>query len=324
MMLGVAGTELIGLAAQLGIADLLAAGPKPIQTLAEATGTRDHALLQAMRALTAIGVFAEPRPGYFANTTLSEFLRADQPNSLRGYAILLASDMMLRGWANLRHAVRTGQSALDEALGMETYAYLQQNPAEAAVFDAAMSSVSGRETAALREAYDFSQVGTLIDVGGGRGLVLAGLLDAYPRLCGVLFELPKVAEGARALLEAHLSSGRCRIETGDFCAGVPAGGDVYLLKRILVVLDEDRAQRVLRNCRGAMAPGGRLLVAEPDPSTSYGRLYDVFMLMAHGTGLRTEVEMQEVLARAGLELVHTISTNSALRLFECRPTPNNV
>src|SRR5215217_6464020 len=123
MMLGVAGTELIGLAAQLGIADLLHDGPRPIGTLAEATGTQERPLLQAMRALAALEVFAEPRPGHFTNTPLGELLRADAPDSLRGYAVLLASGTMLRGWANLPHALRTGQGALDDALGMEFYAY---------------------------------------------------------------------------------------------------------------------------------------------------------------------------------------------------------
>ena len=135
----------------------------------------------------------------------------------------------------------------------------------------------------------------------------------------MLFELPKVAEGARALLERHVAGERCRIEAGDFLAGVPQGGDAYLLKRVLVVLDDERARRVLRNCRNAMGPDGRLLVAEPDPSTLYGRLYDVFMLMAHGTRLRDESEMRELLGASGFGLARVISTRSALRLFEGEP-----
>jgi hypothetical protein len=319
MMLGVAGTQLIGLAAQLNIPDLLNDGAKSIETIAEATGTRKAALLQAMHALTALGIFAEPRPDHFAITPLGELLRTGVPNSLRDYAIMLASGMMLRGWANLSHALHTSQGALDDALGMETYAYLQQNTAEAAVFDAAMSSVSGQESIALGDAYDFSQFRTLVDVGGSRGLVLAGLLDAHPSLHGVLFDLPNVVAGARPLLGEHVAGGRCRIEGGDFCAHVPPGGDAYLLKRVLVVLDDDRSGQVLRNCRNAISTGGRLLVAEPDPSSLYGRLYDVFMLMAHGTQLRSEAEMGELLANSGFKLMQTIGTRSALRLFESEP-----
>jgi hypothetical protein len=199
---------------------------------------------------------------------------------------------------------------------MEVYADLQQNPADAALFDAAMSSVSGQEAAALRDAYDFSRFGTLVDVGGGRGLVLASLLDAYRALQGVLFELPKVAEGGRAPLDRYVKDGRCRIEAGDFCARIPPGGDAYLLKR---VLDDDRSRQVLRNCRDAIASGGRLLVAEPDPSTLYGRLYDIFMLMAHGTRLRAESEMRELLEGSGFQLTSIIGTCSALRVFEGQP-----
>jgi hypothetical protein len=319
MMLGVAGTQLVGLAAELGLADLLKDGPEQVETLARATGARKQALLQVMRALVELGVFAEPQPGLFANTSIGVLLRTGIPNSLRGYALLLSSKMILRGWANLRHALQTSEGALDDALGMEFYTYLQQNPGDAAVFDAAMSSVSGQEATALRDAYDFSRFGALVDVGGGRGLVLARLLEGYPTLSGVLFELPKVAEGARKLLEGYVTTGRCRIEAGDFCEGVPTGGDAYLLKRVLVVLDEDRARMVLQNCRHAIAAGGRLLVAEPDPSTRYGRLYDVFMLMGHGTRLRNEDDMRSLLAGAGFRLTRAIATRSALRLFEGEP-----
>jgi hypothetical protein len=202
---------------------------------------------------------------------------------------------------------------------MESYAYLQQNAADAAIFNAAMSSVSGQESAALQDAYDFSQFRALVDVGGNRGLLLAGLLQAHPTLHGVLFDLPKVVEGAHTLLGDHVASGRCRIEGGDFCSAVPSGADAYLLKRVLVVLDDDRSAQVLRNCRRAIMPDGKLLVAEPDPSTLYGRLYDIFMLMAHGTRLRSEADVQELLAKTGFELVRTVGTRSTLRLFEGVP-----
>ena len=162
---------------------------------------------------------------------------------------MLASGMMMRGWANLLHALRTTEGALDDALGMETYAHFQQNATDAAMFNAAMSSVSRQEAAALRDAYDFSQFHTLVDVGGNRGLVLAGLLEAHPKLQGVLFDLPKVTESANQLLGEYVANGRCRIEGGDFCSHVPSNADAYLLKRVLVVLDDDRAHQVLRNCR---------------------------------------------------------------------------
>jgi hypothetical protein len=319
-MLGVASTQLIGLAAQLGIADLLSDGPKSTAMLAKTTDTREQALLQALGALVALGIFIEIQPGVFANAPLGELLRTDVPNSFRDYAILLASGMMMRGWANLLHALRTSEGALDDALGMETYAHFQQNATDAAMFNAAMSSISQQESAALQDAYDFSQFHTLVDVGGNRGLVLAGLLRTNSTLQGVLFDLPKVVEGADQLLGEFVASGRCRVEGGDFCSYVPSGADAYLLKRVLVVLDDERASQVLRNCRAAISPGGQLLVVEADPSTLYGRLYDVFMLMAHGTRLRSEAEMQELFARSGFQLVRTLGTRSTMRLFVAAPT----
>jgi hypothetical protein len=135
----------------------------------------------------------------------------------------------------------------------------------------------------------------------------------------VLFDLPKVVEGAYTLLGEHVASGRCRIESGDFCSHVPSGADAYLLKRVLVVLDDHRSNQLLRSCRKAIMPGGRLLVVEPDPSTLYGRLYDIFMLMAHGTHLRSEADMQELFARSGFELTRTLGTRSTLRVFEGAP-----
>jgi hypothetical protein len=319
-MLGVASTQLIGVAAQLAIADLLCDGPKSISMLARATDTREQALLQVLGALVALGVFAEISPGVFANTSLGELLRTDVPNSLRDYSILLASGMMMRGWANLPHALRSSEGALDDALGMETYAHFQQNAADAALFNAAMSSVSRQESAALQDAYDFSQFHTLVDVGGNRGLVLAGLLRTHSQLQGVLFDLPKVVESADQLLGEFVASKRCRIEGGDFCLHVPSGADAYLLKRVLVVLDDDRATQVLQNCRKAILPAGQLLVVEADPSTLYGRLHDVFMLMAHGTHLRSEAEMRELFAKSGFHLARTLGTRSTMRLFVGVPT----
>jgi len=314
-VLGVASTQLIGLAAQLRIADLLSDGPQPIAKLAMTTDTREQALLQVLGALAALGIFTEIQPGVFANTALGELLRTDVPNSLRDYAILLASGMMMRGWANLLHALRTSEGALDDALGMETYAHFQRNAADAAMFNAAMSSVSQQEAAALQDACDFSQFHKVVDVGGNRGLVLAGLLRVHSALQGVLFDLPKVVEGANQFLGEFVASGRCRVEGGDFCSHVPLGADAYLLKRVLVVLDDNRARQVLRNCRAAILPAGQLLVVEADPSTLYGRLHDVFMLMAHGTRLRSEAEMQELFASSGFRLAKTLGTRSTMRLF---------
>jgi hypothetical protein len=272
-----------------------------------------------MRALTALEVFAETTRECYACTPLANLLRTDAPHSLRGYAFLMGSEQFARMWARLPHAARTGRSAFEEAFGTDFYAYLRQAPDFGAAFGEAMTSISRQEAAALRDAYDLSSCRVLVDVGGGRGLLLATLLQAYPSLRGVLLDLPPVAEGARTLLEAEGSHGRYEIVGGSYLEAVPPGGDIYLLKRVLQEHEDEPAREILGRCRAAMADGGRLLVAEPDISTRYGQLFDVFMLAVLGGRLRSEAEMRDLFAGSGLRLTRTIGTRSALRLFEGVP-----
>lgn len=181
MMFGTVQTQLIRVAAQLRIADLLKDGPKPIAELAEATGTDASALTRVMRALTDLGLVLETATRQFTCTPLGELLRSDTPDSLRSYALLVGSEWLTRPWPNLLQSVQTGTSAFEQVFGTPLYEYMQQHPDAAAVFNDALTSISKQEAIALREAYDFSEVRTLVDVGGGRGLLLATLLQAYPR-----------------------------------------------------------------------------------------------------------------------------------------------
>jgi hypothetical protein len=212
-----------------------------------------------------------------------------------------------------------GTSAFEQVFGMPLYEYMQQHADAAAVFNDALTSISQQEAIALREAYDFSAVRTLVDVGGGCGLLLATLLQAYPLLRGILFDLPLVVSGAQALLQPEIDSGRCHISGGDFFLAVPPGGDVYLLKRILPAFNDTQAQAILRNCRDAISPDGRVLVADPDTSSLYGSLFDIAMLVIFGGRLRTDAELQELFAGAGLTLTRTLDTRSTLRLVEGIP-----
>ncbi|HXV84939.1 MAG TPA: methyltransferase, partial [Candidatus Binatia bacterium] len=173
MMLGVAQTQLLRVAAQLGIADLLKGEPKSLEELAEVTDTQAAALLRIMRALIHLGIFAETETGKFICTPLGELLQADNPNSLRNYAILMSSDWLNRVWSNLLHSVQTGESAFEDVFGVNFYAYFQEHPDAGTVLNNAMTEISKQEGVALRDAYDFSAFHTVVDVGGGRGLLLA-------------------------------------------------------------------------------------------------------------------------------------------------------
>jgi len=318
MMLGVAQTQLLRVAAEIGIADLVKDGHQSIDTLAAATGTDALALARVLRGLAGIGVLAETAPQQFAGTSLSALLQRDHPSSLRDYAVVMGSDWAHNTWSQFPQSVQTGESGFEALFGQPCYPYLQNRPADLAVFNAAMTALSKQESTALQEAFDFSECRTVVDVGGGQGLLLATLLRSNPALRGVLLDPPKVIEGARTVLEAELASGRCEIVGGDFMTAVPAGGDVYILKRILMDRDDTQARRVLGHIREAMHPNGCVLVADPDPTTQYGALLDIMMLVVFGSGgrIRSEAELSELFASSDFILTRAVSTPPTLRMVE--------
>jgi hypothetical protein len=321
MMLGVAQTQLIRVAAEIGLADLVKDGPQSIDALALATGTQAPALARVLRGLTSLGVLVETAPQHFAGTSLTALLQTDHPNSVRDYALLMGSVWIHHTWPHLPQSLHTGGSAFEALFGQPCYAYLQDHPADVAVFNAAMTAVSKQESTALQEAFDFSICHTVVDVGGGLGLLLAALLRAYPALHGILLDLPRVVEGAHTVLENEVANGRCQLIGGDFLTAVPPGGDVYILKRILMDRDDAQARSLLRHIRDAMHPNGRVLVADPDPTSQYGSLLDMLMLVVFGSGsrIRSEAELRELFASAGFGLTRTLATPPTLRLAEAVP-----
>ena len=184
-----------------------------------------------------------------------------------------------------------------------------------------MSDLSTQEGLAIREAYDFAGCRTVVDVGGGRGGLLAILLHAFPSLHAILVDLPSGRGGAHAVFDVEPLQGRCQLVGGDFLEAVPAGGDLYILKRVLVDRTDDEAYTLLTNIRRAMAPHGRLLVADPDSRSPYGKLYDMMMLTVFGSRLRPDADMQALFAQTGFTLTRTIETHAVttLRLFEGVP-----
>jgi len=315
---------MIAVAAQFGLADLLNEGPKSVESLADATGTNAPALYRLMRALASEGIFKETDPGYFALTPVAERLRASDPHSLQDYAILFGSDFHYGSLPKLLQSVQTGDSAFEMTFGMNLFEYLHQHPTDATVFNKAMTSVSSQEAVAVSKAYDFSKVRTLVDVGGGHGILLSTILGANPSLKGILFDRPAVVENASVLLQHEGVAARCEIAEGDFFAGIPAGGDAYILKYIIHDWDDTRAQKILENCRKAMGPEGRLLVVDtviPAKNTPFiGKLKDIVMLAITSGGMeRTDVEFQNLFASAGFKLNRIIPTRTIVSIIEGIP-----
>jgi hypothetical protein len=314
--------QAVNVAAELGLADLLRDGPRTPAQLAEATGTHAHALYRLLRALASLGVFAEDEQGRFALTPLAETLRGDVPGSLRAVAVMMGGEHY-RSWAELLYCVQTGQTAFEKLYGEGVFAYLAAHPQAARTFDAAMVGIHGRETAAMLDAYDFAGLGTLVDVGGGNGSLLTAALHRHPKLRGILYDRPDVVERARPALKAAGLEERCQAVGGNFFEAVPAGGDAYLMRHIIHDWYDDQCLTLLRNCRKAMTPDGKLLLIEavipPSNGPFSSKFLDLNMLVIPGGMERSEREYRELLAAAGFRLARVVPTATEVSVIEGVP-----
>jgi O-methyltransferase domain/Dimerisation domain len=317
----------IYIAAQLGLADLLKEGSKPTEELAEATGTHASSLYRVMRALASVGIFAEDEPGRFALTPLAATLRSDSPDSLRAWAILALSEEHYRAWGDSMHSVRTGESAFIHTFGMGVWQYRAQHPERAKIFDEAMASLVKVYNAALLATYSFSTIKTLVDVGGGDGSLLVAILQANPKMNGVLFDLPHVAEKAKQRIAEADLEGRCEIVAGDAFDSVPSGADAYILSRVINAFDDKRAIAILQSCRHAMTRESKLLLLErvlPDQVGSsivaQGQVMsDLALMVVVGGRERAAAEHRGLVEAAGFAPIRIIPTQCEVSVIECEP-----
>jgi hypothetical protein len=310
------------LAVKLRIPDLLAAAPRPVNDLAGELGVNEDALYRVMRTLVSLGVFEENAPRTFANTLTSTILRSETPGSMYDMALWMSDPFHFQVYANALHSLRTGRPAVEQTVGVPVFEYFPKHPEESEIFNNAMTMFSGMVIPAVLEVFDFSGIGTLVDVAGGHGRVLTSILQKYPTMRGVLFDLEHVLAGARAVIESLGLSDRCRTVSGDFFKAVPAGGDAYIMKHIIHDWDDERAATILKNIRSAMNPGGRLILLEsvvaPGNQPDFAKLIDLEMLLMPGGRERTEQEFRDLFARAGFELTRITPTKSPLSVIEGR------
>ena len=307
--------------AALGLADHLAPGPRTVQELAEATGTHAPTLSRLLRTLASVGLCAtDDGQGRVRLTPRGEMLRSDVPNTVRPYVLAIHATHVERAWDGLTDAVRTGEPAFPSVHGADFWDYLSQHPEEGALFDAAMTGGAELRAQALLAARDLSGLGTLVDIGGGQGRLLAAALTANPGLRGVLFDRPEVLPGAEAFLTAAEVLVRCDLSGGDFFTAVPPGGDAYVLALIIHDWPDEQATTILRTCHRAMAPGARLWLIEQvvQPGDAYDRtkLLDLLMLVMFGAQERTAEEYQGLLEAAGFGQVTIHSTDTPYSLVE--------
>jgi hypothetical protein len=312
-------TQALYVAAKLDIAELLARGPRPVAELAEETGTHERSLFRVLRSLASVGVFREIEPKVFALTPLAEPLRSDAPGSMRNGAIFMGEAWHWRVWGDLLHSVRTGETAWGHTHGAEVFDYFAVNPEQAAIFNRAMTDMSTGVAPAIVEAYDFSEFGTLADIAGGHGYLLAQILKSNPQLSGILFDVASVIEGAGELLEKEGVSSRVEKVSGDFFASVPSA-EAYILKHIIHDWDDERSVTILKNIRKAMNPGAKVLVVESvvpaGDGPHYSKLLDLEMLASPGGVERTAEEYAALFEQANLRLTRIIPTRSPFSIVE--------
>lgn len=311
-------SQAVYVAARLGIADHLADGPETHDALAKATATHAPSLRRVLRLLAAAGVLNEREDGRFELTPVGSFLKSG-PGSFRAAAQLFGGPMVWQSWGDLLTTVRTGETALHRVFKTDSFAYFEEHPEEAAVFDEAMGSFTAMTAIAVAAAYDFSSMRKVVDVGGGQGALLAGILRANPELRGVVFDLPRLADGARRAIAASGVGDRLVFVGGDFFEAVPPGADAYVLKHVIHDWDDAKATRILRTCRAAMGPATKLLTVEGvyppridgSPESEGAARNDVNMMVCTGGRQRSEAEFRALYAAAGLRLAQIVETGFA-------------
>ena len=319
MAMGPLVSQALGVAARLGIPDLLAAGEKHVDDIAAETGTHAPSIYRILRTLASAGVFAETSPKSFINTLVSEALRSDVPGSMRNIMIFMAEPWHTLAWGNMMHSARTGETAWKATYGEEVFDWLANHPAESEIFNAAMTDMSGFAGPAVAEAYDFSSIDTLADIAGGHGFLLSQILKANPNVKGILFDLEHVIAGAGDMLERHGVADRVQTASGDFFKEVPPA-DAYIMKHIIHDWDDERSIQIMRSIHKAMVGEGKLLLAEmvvPDGNEPHpSKVLDLEMLTLPGGLERTADEYAKLFEQAGFKLNQIVPTRSAFCVIE--------
>jgi O-methyltransferase domain/Dimerisation domain len=323
LVLGYRVSQAIHVAATLGIAERLGGGPRTSDELAEDTGSHPDTLYRLLRALAAAGVLHEEDGRRFSLTPVGDRLRPDAPGSQATWAAFVGRPHHWDAWGNLLHSVQTGENAFHARYGTSVWDYRAEHPEESTIFDAVMTAMTRAANASLLEAFDFGPFDTVVDVGGGRGALLAAVLGKHSSLQGVLFDQPHVVAGGAQILEEAGVADRCRVESGSFFEAVPEGGDAYLLKAIVHDWEDEEAAAILRTCRRAIRPDGTLLVVErildaPNEGVDT-KFSDLNMLVGPGGRERTLDEFRALFERAGFEFRGSTATGGVQAIIAATP-----
>lgn len=316
-------SQAICVAATLGIADHLTNGPRTSDDLAAATDAHPRSLYRLLRALASVGVLHEGDARQFSLTSLGACLRSDVEHSVAPWARMVGRPYYRDAWSELLHSVRTGENAFAHVHGTGVWQYRIEHPEESLIFDRAMSSFVPAVAAAVLAAYDFSRFEVVMDVGGGQGALLAAILSLNPLQRGILFDQPQVVEGAGAVLQAASVAERCQVIGGDFFLAVPEGADAHVMKWILHDWDDERSMAILKSCRRAIRPDGKLVVLDavlaPPNEGARAKFADLNMLAVPGGQERTRDEFASLFAATGFRMTNVVDATARISIIEAVP-----
>jgi hypothetical protein len=309
--------------ARLGVADHMDGAPRPVEEIAAKTGAHAPSLYRVMRMLASFGVFREGPPRQFALTPIGELLRTGAPHSMRNTAMMFGEEFSTRAYEHIAACLRTGTDGVSKAYGKHIWDVLAERPSQCETFQNAMTASTAIAAEAIVEAYDFSEIERLADVGGGHGLLLGSILRAYPHLHGVLFDRPEVIASVPKQQFAGLED-RIALEAGSFFETVPEECDAYLMKYIVHDWSDAHCQTILSLMRKKLPPQGRVLLCElvvsGEPGPTPAKLLDIEMLvMTVGGKERTEEEFADMFAASGLRLNRIVATSRPICVIEAVP-----
>ena len=309
--------------ARLGVADHMDDAPISADELAAEVGAHAPSLYRVMRMLASVGVFAEEPGAKFALTPLGETLKTDAPGSMRAMAMMLGDEWSMNAYTRMADCIRTGIDGVTMAYGKPIFDLLAERPEQCATFQRAMSGGSAIAAQSILASYGFSGIERLADLGAGHGLLLASVLQKYPAMQGVLYDLPEVVVGVPAGRLAACGR-RLRVEAGSFFERVPQGCDAYMMKHIIHDWSDEHCRNILRLIRAELPPHGRLLVCElvmpEEPGPAPAKMLDIEMLvMTVGGKERSPSEFAELFPSAGLKLGRIVTTPTPISVVEALP-----
>lgn len=318
MLDGYQRSQMLHVAARLGIADLLEDGPKSIEELAQATGAPTKSLYRVLRTLAGLGIFAEPVERTFEMTSLAEPLRQDYPGGVYGSAITIGRDTVWPTWGNLYQGVMTGENPFQITHGISNYEFFFQNPDQYEGFNRMMATRDLAVLPGVIGSYDFNGINKLVDVGGGYGHYCTAILKEYPDMHGIILDTPPAHEGANEKIESEGLKDRCTFVGGSFLDSIPAS-DCCFVKSVVMDHPDEVAIKLLTNCRQSVGLHGKVLLVERILRRTQDMFMYMIMMVGSGGQVRTEAENRELLEAAGLKLNRVIPTPSQYSILESVP-----